>query len=67
MIDSFRDPAAMTPAERLAELAVLLGAAYLRLLVARRESRNCLEHAAESEPSCAPVNGGESPPRKERA
>lgn len=61
------DPATMPPAERVAELGVLLGRAYLRLLVARGESRNPLALARESEPSCAPVNGGEIPPGKEPA
>ena len=64
---SDRDPATMTPTERLAELAELFGKAYLRLLVARAESRNALALSGESLAPCEPVNGGESPPGKEQA
>lgn len=62
------DPPAMSPAERKAEVAALLGAAYLRLLA----SRNGLESTPQGEPSCARVDrrerhgaSGAAPTREE--
>ena len=60
MTISARDPAAMTVDERLSELAQLLGAAYLRLLL----RRNSLEALPRAEALCPAVNGQEMP-RKE--
>jgi len=57
------DPAAMTLAERLAEVADLLAKAYLRLSKSRRKA---LEDCSQPEALCAAVNGPETP-RKERA
>ena len=65
MILSARDPASMTTEERLLELSELLGTAYLRLLLARKESQKGLDQPLESEPSCALVNGAEIAPGKE--
>ncbi len=56
---SVRDPSDMTAAERLRELSDLFALGYLRLVVARRESRNPIAAAPESEPLCDPVTGSE--------
>ena len=48
------DPAAMTPDDRLAELAALLGMAYFRMLAARVESQKELEVPGDREAPCAP-------------
>jgi len=47
-----RDPADLTPEERLAEVAFLLAAAYLRVLVSRQKE---LEDSTDREPSCHQV------------
>ncbi len=47
-----RDPAEMTPEERLAEVAFLLSEAYLRTLVSRQKG---LEDSASREPSWVQV------------
>ena len=51
-----RDPAAMPPAARIAELGAILAEGYRRL---RLNRQNCLAASRESEPSCDPVNGSE--------
>ena len=56
---SARDPASMAVQERRTEVAELVGQAYLRLLLSRKESEKPLAEAAESEPSSHPVNGSE--------
>ncbi len=47
-----RDPAEMTPAERLAEIATLLAAGYLRLQVSRPSAQNSLADSGQPTPSC---------------
>ena len=47
-----QDPSSMTSAERLQEVSRLFALAYLRLLIARRESQNPLAESAESEAPC---------------
>jgi len=58
-----RDPAAISPTERLDEVAELLAKAYLRLSESRRKA---LEDCSPPEALCGAVNGPETP-RKERA
>ena len=59
-----RDPAAMTPEERLAELAELLGMAYLRL---SNSSQKPLEEGHPPEALCQAVNAPENGAGKESA
>ncbi len=61
-----RDPATMTPTDRRSEVAFLLAAGYLRLLVAREKA---LEVPGEAEALCAsPVDSRKSAtPEKESA
>ena len=63
---SCRDPSQMTAEECRLELAELLAGAYLRVLMARKESQKPLDPSPESEPSCASVNGAEIAPGKEQ-
>lgn len=69
MILSARDPAALTPEERRLEVAGLLAVAYLRILLARKESRNGLDQRPALEAPCArTVDGPErAAPGKESA
>ena len=61
-----RDPAEMTPAERLREIAGLLARGYLRLLTSRIESRNRVDIPPEIEPPWPRlVNRTESTPGQE--
>ena len=64
---TLRDPVAMTPDERLAEIAVMLAGAYVRLLASRKESHNFLAEAPQSEAPCAAVNAQENAVNKESA
>ncbi len=47
-----REPAAMTSAERCAEIAETLAAGYLRLLVSRTSAQNSLDDHRQPEASC---------------
>ncbi len=47
-----REPAAMTSAERCAEIAETLAAGYLRLLVSRAPPQKGLDDSGHSEASC---------------
>jgi hypothetical protein len=56
MINHGRDPAMMTPDDRLAEIAAILAEGYLRI-ISKTES-NCLDDLAESTAHCDhTVNG----------
>ena len=46
------DPGKFPPEARVAEVAALLGKAYLRLLVARKESQKALAEPPQSEAPC---------------
>jgi len=49
-----RDPAAMTAAERLAEIAAIMAAGYVRLRAARALSQKVLDGSRGSEAQCPP-------------
>lgn len=49
-----RDPATLTVAERLGEIAAILAAAYLRLQAARFQCQMGLDASRDSEAQCAP-------------
>jgi hypothetical protein len=57
-----RPPAAMTPEERLAELAAVLATGYLRLLASRRKA---LAEDPRAEALCTSVRGGAAASGKE--
>ena len=61
---SARDPAALTPEDRLAELAEALAIGYLRLLARRRKE---LEADPKAEALLGVVDGMETVARKEQA
>ena len=53
-----RDPGAMAPADRIAELGALLATGYRRLRLNRLNPQNWLAESAEAEAPCDPaVNG----------
>ena len=62
MIISARDPAAMSPEERLAELSEALAFGYLRILVSRKKE---LEPGPNAEALCGAVDGQETVARKD--
>ncbi len=47
-----RNPASMTPEERLAEIATILAAGYLRLQVSRTSAQTPLAESAHPERPC---------------
>lgn len=53
MTVSHRDPAAMTSAERCAEIATILAAGYVRLLLSRASSQNGLDDDRRAEAPCS--------------
>ncbi len=57
-----RDPAALSPEERLVEIATILATGYRRLLLSRnrKESQISLDSSGLAEPSCKPVDGEEN-------